>query len=387
MGFGAVITSGDNNTLLRDDLLNFVTEVRVEQSLDDPTRFAIRFEDDICGGKFEVMHDPDLQCGKMISVAVQVGKDLRCLVRGPITDSSASFMLGGPGTTYDIRGEDRRVELDRQCIRRAWTDRASVAAQTILSPQFKNTSIQTTDIVYGARRSNGREVLQTLNQRSTNAYFLACIARDNNFHFWLEYTCNRAGNTLKIDETANLKPSPPRPAGEKPSNQLPIKLATTTKLKLRVNVPAVDCPNVTTFSLKMDAERPNRSPSLAINDREAKPKSTPVNDPQPPIEKTGNRFPGLQQIDRDVCIVTAGNEDELHARGEASLTEAGWFLNASASTTAHMLDGILLPHDVIEVEGLGTVHDGAYQVKSVTHVINAADHYMDLELRRNALGK
>ena len=32
-------------------------------------------------------------------------------------------------------------------------------------------------------------------------------------------------------------------------------------------------------------------------------------------------------------------------------------------------------------------HTGAYQVRAVTHVINAADHYMDIELRRNALGK
>ena len=38
------------------------------------------------------------------------------------------------------------------------------------------------------------------------------------------------------------------------------------------------------------------------------------------------------------------------------------------------------------VDGLGPQHSGAYQVKAVTHVINAADHFMDLELRRNAIG-
>jgi len=68
------------------------------------------------------------------------------------------------------------------------------------------------------------------------------------------------------------------------------------------------------------------------------------------------------------------------------LTEAGWFVEAAASTTAHMLGGVLMPHDVIEVEGLGPVHSGPYQVKAVTHVINAADHFMDIELRRNAIG-
>ena len=73
-------------------------------------------------------------------------------------------------------------------------------------------------------------------------------------------------------------------------------------------------------------------------------------------------------------------------KAEAALTEAGWFVDATASTTAHMLGGVLLPHDVVEVEGLGQEHSGPYQVKAVTHVINAADHFMDIQLRRNAIG-
>jgi hypothetical protein len=240
--------------------------------------------------------------------------------------------------------------------------------------------------VYGIKRSEGRETLQTLNQQWTDAYFLSCIARENNFHFWLEYTCRAAGDSLIIEETANFRSSPPRPDDVPPEKQPEVKLVPTTPLKLRVNVPAVDCPNVTAFSLKMDAERPNRFSGIAINDRQVRSRSTKVNDPQPAIQKDGRRFPGSGEL-RDVCVVTAGNEDELQARAEASLTAAGWFLEASASTTAHMLTGILLPHDVIEVEGLGDEHDGAYQIKSVIHVINAADHYMDIELRRNALGK
>jgi hypothetical protein len=50
-----------------------------------------------------------------------------------------------------------------------------------------------------------------------------------------------------------------------------------------------------------------------------------------------------------------------------------------------MLGGVLLPHDVIAVEGLGNDHGGDYQVRAVTHVINAADHFMDLKLRRNSI--
>jgi hypothetical protein len=387
MGFGAVIASGDKNAFLPDALVNCIAEVRVEQTLDDPTRFAIRFQDDICDGRFEAMDAPELQCGRMITIAVKVGGDLRCLVRGPITDATSSFVLGGPGTTHQIQGEDRRIELDRQITRHGWTGRASDIAETILSPKFK-TSIQKTTVVYGARRSQGREVLETLNQPSSDAWFIAAVARANNFHFWLQYdNCRAVGEALTVDETANLKSSPPRPDdGAPPPSQAPVQLVPTTSLTLRVNVPVDQCPNVTAFSLRMDAERPNRFSGLAINDREVKPRSTRVNDPQPPIQKDGQRFAGTD-APRDVAVVTAGDERELQVRAEAALTAAGWFLNATASTTAQLLNGILLPHDVVAVEGVGGTHDGPYQVRAVTHVINPADHFMDIQLRRNAVGK
>ena len=386
MGFGAVIASGDKNVLLSDALVNSIAEVRIEQSLDEPTRFAIRFQEDICGAKFEVMDVPELQCGTMITIAVKVGKDLRCIVRGPITDATSSFVLGGPGSTHQVHGEDRRIELDRQITRRGWIGFASEAAETILRTKFKP-NVQRTNIIYGAKRSQGREVLETLNQQTSDASFLAAIARANNFHFWLQYdNCHAVGDSITLDEVANLKSSPPRPDGAAPPPETPVQLELTTSLTLRVNVPSVDCPNVTAFSLRMDAERPNRFSGLAINDREVKPRSTQVTNPQPPIGKNGRRFAGSDEP-RDVAVVTAGNEGELQVRAEASLTAAGWFLNATASTTAHLLNGIVLPHDVIAVDGLGDVHGGAYQVQSVTHVINPADHYMDIALRRNALGK
>ena len=159
MGFGAIIASGEKNRLLRGDLVGGITEVRVEQSLDDPTRFAIRFQDDSCGGDFEVMNAPELQCGTMITVAVKVADKAKCLVRGPITDVRSSIMLGGPGSWYQVHGEDRRIELDRQCVPHRWSGRASDAADTILKSKFEP-KIQKTNIIYGSRRVQGQEVLE-----------------------------------------------------------------------------------------------------------------------------------------------------------------------------------------------------------------------------------
>jgi len=291
-----------------------------------------------------------------------------------------------------VRGQDRRVELDRQCFYRAWTGRASEAAQALLSQKFA-ADVDQTRIVYGAPRTGGGQATQTLNQRTTDATFICQIAAQNNLHFWIEYACGLNGldstdQSLKVTEKANLKSSPSRPK-DAPAGPVSVdqtRLVPTVTVKLRVNVDKEQGQNVTAFDLTMNPERPNRFAGMAIDDRDLQDHTTSVTDPQPVIRRDGQRFAGSQEP-RDVCITTAGNQEELQSKAEAALTEAGWFVEATASTTTHMLGGVLVPHDVVEVEGLGSVHSGPYQIKAVTHVINAAEHFMDLALRRNAIGR
>lgn len=392
MGFGAIIASGENNSLLSDRLMDCLTEVRVEQFLDDPTRFAIRFQEDLSGGEPVIMKAPELQCEQMITIAVQMGDTIKCLVRGPITDVKCSVKLGGPGSWYEVRGQDRRIELNRECVRRAWRGRASEAVAAILDRKFDHADVERTKIVYGGQRAGGRPTTPTLNQRSTDLAFIRQIARQNNLHLWIEYGCRlnglgAAGQSLNVVEMANLQPSPPRPkdapAGPVPVDQ--IKLVPTVAVKLRVHVAKDQCQNVTAFDLTVNPERPNQFAGTAIDDRDLNEHRTSVTDPQPTIRRGGQRFAGCA-AQRDVCITTAGNQEELQSKAESALTEAGWYVDATVSTTTHMLGGVLMPHDVVEVEGLGPDHSGPYQIKAVTHVVNAADHFMDMQLRRNAIG-
>src|SRR6476646_3133328 len=98
MGFGVIIASGESNKLLSEDLTDCLVEVRVEQSLDQPTQFAIRFEEDIEDGEPRMMQSAELQCEQLITIAVKQDDSLVCLVRGPITERKASMTLGGPGS-------------------------------------------------------------------------------------------------------------------------------------------------------------------------------------------------------------------------------------------------------------------------------------------------
>jgi len=393
MGFGAIIASGENNLLLQDDLVDCLTEVRVEQSLDDPTHFALRFQEDITSGQPRIRGATDFKCGELITIAVKVGAEMICLARGPITEREWSAMLGGAGSWFEVRGQDRRIQMDRQCKRRPWTGLESAAATTILKDEYKfgKAIIQKTQKNYGGGSSNNEPTTETLNQRASDEVFMRQIACRNNLSFWIEYECqkngiNPSGESLKVTEVANLRSSPVLPDAEGLEEfQKEIGRHRNLDVSLRVNVEHGRCQNVTAFNITEDSEQPSHFNGSAIDVRSGTNEQTSAVDPQSPIAQGGE---GLEQCnpEREVCITTAGSIEELLRKVLSALTEAGWRISATASTTAHMLGGVLLPHDEVKVEGLGTKDSGTYQVRAVTHVINAADHFMDLQLRRNATG-
>jgi hypothetical protein len=376
VGFGAIITSGDHDTVLGDELMKWLVEVRVEQELSAPTRFALRFEDDSCEGGFEVLKAKEIKPNTVLGILAQSGNRLVCLVRGPVTQVRFAVTLGGAGSWVEVHGEDRRVEMNRLCVQAVYSGLASDATEKILNAYHFTPKVEATKKQYSDKS-------HTLNQRGTDLALLEQIARENGFELWIEYgdidkPDVKPGTSLDISEIANLQPSPPRNAGLAP----PILLAPPNSPSLRVNVPPNECPNVTSFQIDTDTERANSAGGIAVNPRTGQLERTQVINPQPGLDSG----PTLKQIDgvkRTICVTSAGGADELQAKQEAALVEAGWFVEATASTTAHMLGRVVKPHDVVPVQGVGTELSGPYQVKAVTHVINAADHFMDIKLRSN----
>ena len=130
MGLGAIIAFGEENELLASDLFDCITEVRVEQTLDAPIHFAIRFQEDLEDGEPRVRQTPELQAEQILTIAVETEDEIKCLVRGPITETKASTTLGGPGSWYEVRGQDRRVEMSRVCVA-AGLDRARFGSRRV----------------------------------------------------------------------------------------------------------------------------------------------------------------------------------------------------------------------------------------------------------------
>jgi hypothetical protein len=381
MGFGAIIASGESNELIAEDLMDCITEVRVEQFLDEPTRFAVRFQEDLEDGEPRVMQSPELQCEQIITIAVEHRGALVCLARGPITERQSSLTLGGPGSWYEIRGMDRRIEMSRVCYQVCWEGRASDAVSQIFSLYGFEPDVQETTQVY-------EESTGTLNQRATDQDFVNGLARKNNLSFWISAAAevDFTGSALTVEETAHFTASPPRAGGGISSEVPDVPLIPSTDVVIRLNVVKEKCQNVTGFELNQNAEQPTAFSGTAIDDRSVEAQTTSAQDNQPPVVDGGESLLAFASAERTLCLATAGNQEELQTKSESALTEAGWFVTASATTTAHMLQGVLQPHDVIQVEGLGTRDSGAYQVSAVTHTINAADHHQEVQLRRNSIG-
>ena len=383
MGFGAIIAIGENNTPLDRDLAGCIAEVRIEQKLDEPAQFAVRFIDDLEDGRLRHANDERLAIDTVVSVIVEVADQLVCLVRGPIVEHKSEMTIGGPGSWFEIHGLDRRDLLDRICVQATWTGRASDVARQILGQAFDELDVEDTTRVY----EEGRE---TLNQRTTDLEFLQQLAKRNNLHLWLTYDCARSsiGSGFQVTETAHFASSPRRPQGASGALASAIQLVPTTELALRVHVPGRECPNVTAFQVSTDGDRPSRYRAGSMTTEEARPGTTDATDPQPSAGAGAQRLGQIGGVVRELCMPGSGDPEETQTEGEAALTAAGWFVQATASTTRHLLGGVLRPHDVVAAVGVGPrLGQSAFRVREVTHVINAAEHFMDLRLESNSLGE
>lgn len=381
MGFGVIIAA--DGVLLDADLMDCLTEVRVQQYLDTPTEFAVRFQEDLDSGKQFLMEHEQARPETVWTIAVDTDDGLVALVHGPVERVRCSVQLGGPGSWFELHGRDRRIELDRVCETRCWEGFASDVAQSILQTYKFVPELEKTSQLYSKDGT-------TLNQRGTDYQLVSRLAAQNNFCFWLSYEASQAGDRLKVKETAHFMPSPPRPSAGG-STPAPTDLLTArSDLALRVHVEGDECQTVTKFELEVDVERPSQFRGTTIDDLSLLEERTNTTDSQPPIERRGQGLTDAgrgQGIERVICVTSAGPMAEADPKGNAALTRAGWFIEANGSTTAYMLDGVLSPHDIVKVAGLGGKHSGNYQVEQVTHVINASDHFMDFKLRRNALGQ
>ena len=374
MGFGAIITGGDAFTVL-EDIMPWIIEARVEMELSKATKFALRFEDDLCEGDPEVARNPALQSNQMIGVFVRVGEQLHCLVFGPITRIRTSSMVGGTGSWVEVHGEDLRVTMGRVGVQATWTGRASDAALAILGAYNIPGDVEQTTKVY-------EDAQNGLSQRATDLAFLEDIARRNVFEFWIDYEPSEVPGTggISCTYTAHIKSSPPQPTVPGP----PVLVAPSDYV-IDIHPPPDRCVKVTRFDARIDFERPNAARGFAQQAGSGEDVQTPGEEAVEPVTPDTATIREIDGVDRQALAPAVTDPDEQQLAERAMLTEAAWFVEVDCSSTLELIDFCVKPHMIVDVQHAGDRLTGAYQVKTATHVINAADHFIDFKLRANGL--
>lgn len=378
MGFGLEITSGDDRTPLQDGLMNRLVEVRVEMELSKPTRFALRFDDDLCGDEPVFDDVPELAANRRLGVFALVGDAVECLVYGPVTQMKSAAVLGGPGSWVEVHGEDRRAEMGRVGVQATYSGRASDAVALILRAHEFEPSTQQTLIQYDTDKNQ-------LAQRATDLAFVEDLARRNNMELWISYQASRAplAGTIDLTETANFRTSPPRAQpGDVP--QIPALTAPPERV-LKVNPPRGDCPTVSRFEAKVNHEKPAAARGFAMTGSEDQAVVEQIVKSTEPVDPA--KVVPIEGVKREVIPPPAANEQEAFLAKEAIVNEQSWFVEVDCSTTLKQADFVVRPHQVVQVAHAGDRLSGGYQVMKALHVVTSTDHFIDAVLRANGLGQ
>ena len=390
MSLGLMITSGELNVPLAASIMQYVSEVRVEQELSKPWRFAVRFEEDICGDFMENGTQKDLQPGMMIAVIVREDDTTaRCLVRGPIQKVKTSIVTGGPGSWYEIHGEDRRVEMGRDTFSATYTGKASAVVKTLCGKPQYSITVETDDTLIDYQEKPKPGEAAKLTQSGTDLAFIENAARTEGFEFWVVYDkldmpSLTDTNPVLIKDTYQFKASPPRNTTPAPAAPLTIPLIPTAGAgTLYVNqMPGVDCINTLSFTLDVDAERAS-SAYFTVLQSGGKLQTSQTFSPAAPVDKSGTTSAQVANKQYPILADGNGSPEEQRLRAEAALIEQSWFITATCSTSMFLYHQAIYPHQILQVQGLGDMHSGTYQVSKVVHVVNTHGHLMDLTLRRN----
>jgi hypothetical protein len=355
-------------------------EIEVQQTIEGPTTFRVKFAIDICRGELNLLDDPRLNPGDpdtRVTIVAHLNGESYVLAHGIITERKVNLAEGGPGSSLEIVCQDRRRVMDRKPYSKAHEGTAGQIAEQILRTYEFETDVTDTEIQY-------EEDKGTLNQaEETDLAFVTKLAGRNGHRFWIDWEVGTGLTGFELTETAHFKPSPPQPQRNGLGFVPPLLLAPEAAAELTLTAGA-GCSNVASFELHTNAEAPNQSgPVRRVNSDDGEVAESSV--PGPTTEQLGERPTAPPQA-RERRLVTAGDAQEARARSAAALNDASWAVQATAETSVQALNGFVAPHQIVTVSGAGALNSGDYFVKAVTHTVDSAAHKLRIELLRNAFG-
>ncbi len=375
------ITTGEGFTPLAAAAVSRLVEARVEMELSRPTRFALRFEEEICENQNELLDafPPHFDADGQIALFTSTDEGMKpseCMVVGRITRLRSSIVVGGQGSWIEVHGEDKRIDMGKVAVQENHGTSAASAVEKIVKLYGFTPDAQPTMIEHDKQKAQ-------LVQSATDLAFIEDQARRNNMEFWLEYAVKTSfdGSIGGVDITAKFSTSPKR-------NQslgavdFP-KLLGDTDQTLRLHPTDAACANITKFDARVDFDKPTSVSGFAMSDDDQREAMKHVAEKAYPVDPAKSDVLAKALKGRKLIAAPQPTDLETYLAVDRLLTEQSWFVEADCSASTTTLGFVVRPHMILPVEGLGDSLSGSYQVKSATHVFTATDHLVDFTLRAN----
>jgi phage protein D len=141
--------------------------------------------------------------------------------------------------------------------------------------------------------------------------------------------------------------------------------------------------NVASFSAQFDALRPIKAKagSVALADRSVLTASVDAADNAPLGDSAAHDF-----TQPAVILLTGTREEQtdLDAAASATVDLSSWAYAATGEIDADKYEGVMQPHHLVRVRGIGGYLSGDYLIGHVTHVLNDHSYRQRFSLHRNA---
>ena len=162
-----------------NDQLAQAGRVEVYERFGETTVFSIRYMEDIYEGDLNMLKEPAVSPGSVLSISANVNDSMECLIKGPAHHQQIHLQHGGEGSWMEVSGSDTSITLDREEKSVIWDNVTDGDAVTSILGNYGLTpDVATTN----TRHLEAKHVLV---QRETDFRFIRRLARRNGCYFWV----------------------------------------------------------------------------------------------------------------------------------------------------------------------------------------------------------
>ncbi len=289
---------------------------------------------------------------KKIVIEAHFGRESEEVLRGYIRDVKSDHPQDMSASSVTVSGQDESILLDREHVRRVWSREDEQLSDGQIASEIARRHGLTPEVEDGLHNAG-------LNQDGTDIDFVKRRAQANGYELFVRQGTLHFGG--------------PQLEGE-PQPTIMVYAGVTT--------------NCLSFQTSFDGHKPDRvkvvRATTAGVDQE-----TEVFTPNLPLlgrTAANSESMGLPPFEWSMNQPSGSTRAEADARAQATANAHAWKIEASGELDGPLYRHVLLTHQTVDVDGVGTVDGGRYYVSEVTHTFSLNGYRQRFKALRNATG-